>query len=88
MAPLILKLGTEGKWSVSRPVLFTPGQIFSMHRTGGYVGPRSSLGSLENNNVLTHTGHRTTIRRDTSTLTTPNELYPQDVGLLKNEKYS
>ena len=67
------------------PSYFTATQILSMYGKGGCVGPRSSLGSLENN-VLLHAGNRTTILRHSGTLTTPTELYPEDTGLGKHKK--
>lgn len=86
MAPFILNLGTGCGCQFHVPSFFTAGQILGMHGTGGCVGPRSSLGSLENNNVLPQAGNRTKILRHRGTFTTPTELYPEDRSLRKHKK--
>jgi hypothetical protein len=53
MDATFLDLGTR-KWSVSRPGLFTPGEIApGTHWKGGWMGPRTGLDDVERRKFLT-----------------------------------
>jgi hypothetical protein len=51
IAPFLTSALDEGKWSVSRPCRFHPGETtHSAHWIGGWVGPRAGLDVMEMEN--------------------------------------
>jgi hypothetical protein len=63
-APLILNLLGGGEWSASCPGHFTTGEITpDIHRTGAWVGPRTSVDTLKKRKYLVLAGKESVAKK-------------------------